>query len=478
MGDVHLARSLDPGVPSPVVVKRLHGELVSEPNIVRRFRHEAELAARIDSPYVAKVFDAGSVGDALYIAMEHIAGWPLTRVIAELAAHGGPPHVHAAARMMEGAIAGLAALHGSVDPATGAPLEIIHRDIAPKNIMIDEEGRSRLIDLGIGRSTARDWKTRTGVTVGTPGYMPPEQIFGDGIDHRADIYAAGVVLFELLTLTAYIERGPVGQMLQASRVVRPRAPSSVRGDVPRALDAVVMKAVALDPDDRFSSAAELFAALREAVPLREGPSSKVLVADLLWRELALKQTEVSALLHGANDTALLDTMASNPIASIPDVRMVRRGRMPRWLPFAVAIAGAAAGVGLGDVLRAKEPVRVEPVVETRAPPPPAVSAVERPPPIEVVPAPRPPPKEARAPEVKPSLPKGAHPAPPPPARADAASPRDLLARANDLRSRLTPGSARAVEANDLLRRINLGMASGDAVDWAELERRLVRLEQQ
>jgi serine/threonine protein kinase len=476
MGDVHLARPLEGQTPSPVVVKRLHGRLTSDPNIVRRFHHEAQLAAYVESPYVAKVFDVGAVGDVLYIAMEYIAGWPLVRVIEDLTLRGELPQITAAIRLIEGAVAGLAALHRSVHPETNAPLEIVHRDVAPKNIMVGEDGKTRIIDLGIGRSSARAWKTRTGLLVGTPGYMPPEQVFGDAIDHRADIYAAGVVIFELLTLRSYIERGPLGQMLQASRVVKPRAPSSIRSDVPRALDAVVMKAVALSPDDRFSSAAELFSALREAVPVSGTLDGKMLVADLLWNELTAKQTEVSALLK-EDRTALLDTLPSGPPLSHAPLR--KRPGVPRWLPLTVLAAGAAIGVALADLQRPPEEPIVEPIEAPAEIPAPTASAIEKAVEIEVAPARRPPKKQARA--VKAKLPT------PMPTREtpvvkqeempEAHDPQRLVQRARALKRRLPVGSPAHGEADRILGNLNLGMASGRE-DWADLARELDRLEKE
>src|SRR5215831_14194193 len=147
MGDVWLARPLDParGLPSPLVVKRLHAELAVEERVVRRFTHEARIATAIDCPNVAKVYDVGSVGNLLYIAMEHIVGWPLARVMQDVKATVGRISVASALDIVFDALHGLDALHSARD-ARGASLQIVHRDVTPRNIMLAETGSACLID--------------------------------------------------------------------------------------------------------------------------------------------------------------------------------------------------------------------------------------------------------------------------------------------------------------------------------------------
>jgi eukaryotic-like serine/threonine-protein kinase len=298
MGDVHLARPLDPnmGLPKIVVIKRMLSELAAHERFVKRFEHEAQIATRVDSPHVAKVYDVGRVDDVLYIAMEYIAGWPLSRVIAALRDSGRRVSVRSAIDVAADALDGLAALHGARD-ATGQLLGIVHRDISPKNIMIGEDAVVRLIDLGIGKSRLQDWKTKTGAILGTPGYMPPEQVRGNEIDHRADLYALGVVLWELLTLSPYVTgRGPQ-QVLMASLEPRFRRPSDQRADVPPELDALLERALRSRSNERIASA-EAFARELRAIMTSEGerPPIRTLVADLLSEELEEATTVVARLL--------------------------------------------------------------------------------------------------------------------------------------------------------------------------------------
>lgn len=298
MGDVHLARPLDSsrGLPSPLVIKRLHGSLTERGDFVRRFRHEAEIATSVDDPHVAKVYDVGAVGPTLYIAMEHVSGWPLSKVLASTRDAKREISLASAANIVTGALAGLSALHTATDP-TGAALGIVHRDISPKNLMMGADGRTRLIDLGLGKSRRQDWKTQTGVVMGSPGYMAPEQVTAESVDHRADLYAIGIVFFELLTSKPYVPRGTIPMMLAASVAPRLVAPSSIRAEVPPGLDAVVLRSLAHDPDERFQSASEMADAIRREVP--EAPSEesmRSMIDHMLWTALDRRRTAVVQLL--------------------------------------------------------------------------------------------------------------------------------------------------------------------------------------
>jgi eukaryotic-like serine/threonine-protein kinase len=300
MGDVHLARPYDPrrGVPTPVVIKRMLGDIAKEEVFIRRFLHEAAIAVSVDSAHVAKVYDVGSVGETLYIAMEYVPGWPLTRFIEAVGGSGRHAPLGSIAELALGALEGLEALHTAIDRESGRPLGIVHRDISPKNMMVGEDGALRLIDLGLGKSNAQDWKTRTGAVMGSVGYMPPEQVRAEGVDHRADLYSAAVVIWELLTMRQYIRRGKIHDMLVASLAPQFVPPSEIRPDIPKALDRVMEKALSLDRDARYQSARDFKAAFRAVLP----PSGEVirpmqsLIGDLFARQLPERKSEIAELL--------------------------------------------------------------------------------------------------------------------------------------------------------------------------------------
>jgi serine/threonine-protein kinase len=358
-GDVFLARPHDllRRVPSPVVIKRLHGRLTSDADFVRRFRHEAELAVLIDSPHLAKVFDAGVVGETLYIALEYVAGWPLTAVLESLRATKTLPSVVSAIALISGALEGLRALHEAKDVQTGRSLGIVHRDISPKNIMLGEDGEARLIDLGLGKSNIQDWKTRTGTIMGTLGYMPPEQVSGERVDQRADLYAIGAVFFELLTLEPYLERGPMPVMLRQSLVPPMTPPSQLRADLPAELDAIVLKMLAPDREQRFASAKELLSALRE---VSSGPPKErlttTLVSELMKDQLEEERTEITRLIEtsaGEEKTHVRDDKTA-VVQRAPERSTTSRSTLERGLNAFALLAMLLIGIVVGRVLLAPD----------------------------------------------------------------------------------------------------------------------------
>lgn len=313
-GDVFLARPRDPAGPLPaaVVIKRLHRELNEQHELTLRFRHEAEIAVNVDSPHLARVYDVGRVGQTYYLAMEYIAGWTVSRILGDLRQAEEGASLASVRDIVSDLLEGLHTLHSATDPKTGASLSIVHRDVAPKNLMLGEDSITRLIDLGLGRSRFQDWKTGTGVLLGSPGYMSPEQTAGERADHRTDLYAAGIVLWELLTTEYYIKRGPVPAMLRSQASPVFSAPSLYRDDVSPALDAVVQRALARDPRERFHSAREFQEALVEAVG-RPGAerSSATIVGRLLWSELDAEKTTFGSLL--ASERAMPTEMTEEDI---------------------------------------------------------------------------------------------------------------------------------------------------------------------
>ncbi len=403
-GDVFLARPQG-DLPSPVVIKRLHGQLASQTEFVKRFHHEAEIAIAIDSPHVAKVYDAGRVEDTFYITMEYLAGWTVARVMKDLLEAGGSASIGSVVDVVRGGLAGLAALHSARHPGTQEALGIIHRDIAPKNLMIGEDGVTRLIDLGLGKSNLQDWRTGTGVVMGSPGYMAPEQVVAEGVDQRSDLFAMGIVLWEFLTLKRFIKRAPIPIMLRAQ--VKPifTPPSQHRSDIPAALDAICEKALKIDPSQRFQTAAELIAALDEAVPAREEEAPlATIVGEMLFGELAQSKTEVTKLLSvtpadrvqaieiisvpvAAAPTPTPTPMAlATPVYSSYSVPPPRARGVPLWGVLALMTLTLLVGLGGGAILLGDR--GAQPLAARRAEPTSAVAV----PAIEPVVQPEPPPE--------------------------------------------------------------------------------------
>ncbi|MCK6552909.1 serine/threonine protein kinase, partial [Myxococcota bacterium] len=345
-GDVFLARPLRPRreVPNRLVIKRLHGEHANEQEFVRRFRHEAEIAVCIDSPHVAKVYTVGAAGGTLYIAMEHVSGMPLSKLLTVLSQNKRQIPIPVAVELVAGALAGLDAMHSARD-ASGRPLGFIHRDVSPKNMMVDDDGTLRLIDLGFGKSNVQDWKTGTGIVLGSIGYMAPEQIRAQPLDLRCDLYALGIILFEMLTLRRYIKPDVLPAMVAQSLTQGFLPPSQFRADVPRAFDDVVRRATAHELGARFQSASEFLAALR-SVPVEPCPKRQVaeLVDSAFGTSRAERLREIDRLLAvpleddpPEHELTRVDVFAQRTVAAvIPSLRTEPQDR--QGAPRAPALA--------------------------------------------------------------------------------------------------------------------------------------------
>jgi eukaryotic-like serine/threonine-protein kinase len=302
-GEVYLAKSLasDRSVHIPVVIKRMLAERAEDPEFVRRFRHEASVVVQVDSPNVAGVFDVGSVDGALYIAMEYVSGWPMTKLLAEVVAGRVKLGLPEAVEMIGGALEGLRAIHELRDRATGDPLDVVHRDVSPRNLMIGTDGGVRIIDLGIGLSRVQSWQTRTGRVLGSVGYMSPEQIGGKRVDRTADLYAMGVILYELLAGKRFIEPGPAPDMMRAG--LRPKWDrlAVVRPDLPQGLDTILDTALGRTPESRYQLAADFAASLYVLLPKESAAgSTRAMLLDRFGAELAAERRKISEILGRAH----------------------------------------------------------------------------------------------------------------------------------------------------------------------------------
>ncbi|MGH2723569.1 MAG: protein kinase domain-containing protein [Actinomycetota bacterium] len=253
MADVWRGRDLV--LDRPIAVKILRDELARDEEVLERFRLEAVAAARLSHPAVVRVFDTGVDGGQAYIVMELSDGPTLSRVLEET----GPLPPDEAARIVAGALRGLAHAHGS---------GVVHRDVKPSNILVGDGRFVKVTDFGIAKAAfAGGDLTTTGSLLGTARYLAPEQVAGGDVDARADLYAAGVVLYELLTGRAPFE-GETHLATATMRLTRdPVPPGALRSGIPRDLEQVVLRALARDPDRRYQSAEEMHAALERTAPV-------------------------------------------------------------------------------------------------------------------------------------------------------------------------------------------------------------------
>ncbi len=262
MAVVHLARALGAGgFERLVAIKAMHQHIACEPEFVAMFLDEARLAARIRHPNVVATIDVQE--DPLFLVMEYIEGPSLYLVLRELRKQQKPVDQGVALRVVLDTLAGLHAAHEQTG-SDGAPLEIVHRDVTPHNILMGVDGISRITDFGVARAASRLSSTRGGQVKGKLSYMAPEQFHGNPVDRRVDVYAAGAVLYEILAgrplFTGDTEAALMGAIIRGVTV--PLWETERR--VSREVSDVCMRALEVRPSKRFQSASELADALEDA----------------------------------------------------------------------------------------------------------------------------------------------------------------------------------------------------------------------
>lgn len=252
MGVVYLAQ--DDELQRTVAVKTvaLTGDARERDLHEARFRQEARAAGGISHPSVITVYDVGREDDAAWIAMEYVDGQELRDLI-----HAGELTPVQAVEIAILVADGLAMAH-----AQG----VVHRDVKPGNIMVMPDGRIKVMDFGIARLQEPTVKTQTGVLLGSPQYMSPEQVSGQPLDGRADLFSLGVVLYEMLTGHKPFDAPDLTQVLFWVVNMPARPPSERRAGLPAVLDFVVARAMRKKPEDRYANASEFARELREALP--------------------------------------------------------------------------------------------------------------------------------------------------------------------------------------------------------------------
>ena len=294
VGAVHLGKILGAaGFSRTVVIKKLHRHLAHNPAFVAMLCDEACLAAKIHHPNVVQPLDIVQDEGELLVVMEYIRGESLDTLIRQCAQKQVPISPSIAAAIVIDALAGLHAAH-SATTEDNEPLLIVHRDVSPHNILVGIDGVSRIADFGIAKATTRNQLTEQGQIKGKLAYLAPEQIDGLALTPACDVFAAGIVLWELLAgrqlFATDTEAGTIFRVFNA-----PIDPPSSVSDVPPAVDEVVLCALQRDPAKRFRTAEDMALALRRALPVASPSEVGSFVSNIAYDSLKKKAVLVAAM---------------------------------------------------------------------------------------------------------------------------------------------------------------------------------------
>jgi eukaryotic-like serine/threonine-protein kinase len=282
MGEILLACLRgDGGFEKYVVIKRLRRHLDEDQGSVQAFLDEARIVARISHPNVCQVHELGMEDGRYYLAMEYLEGLPLSGLVRRANRDRAPLDLRAVAGLVEQACEGLHHVH-NLRHIDGTPAAVLHRDVSPQNLFVRVDGILKILDFGIAKTGDSSVKTPTGRIKGKSAYMSPEQIRGQALDARSDIYSLGVVLYEAITGQPLFQRADVEETFRA---IREDTLPFLR-DVPGELNAVIQRAVAREREERFASARALGHAIGEAVGGLGGSMAAPQLAEWLEQRFA------------------------------------------------------------------------------------------------------------------------------------------------------------------------------------------------
>ncbi len=379
MAEVYLGRHIDEaGNFGPMVaVKRLLPHLVKDPQIVRMFLNEARITAQITHPNVVRILDLGQVSTEPYIAMELLEGRTFADVRQKAADDGRRVPLGITLRILADACRGLDAAHRAVDEA-GNPISIVHRDFTPDNIHVGVTGEVKVIDFGIAKTNTWGSGTEPGTLKGKFFYMSPEMILAKPVDHRADLFAAGVMLYEQLCGHRPFTGLSIDEVVMRIAEGGHKPPRTFDPSVPEALEAVCMTALRKDPDQRFPSLQEFNAALEAiggsaqlSTPEEVGAYVAALFpAEKDARRQTIKRARLMDPSHPGTPAAgsgpmtpvgvelpptPLESPAAEPLPAAPIVATAAPTQSNRWIRLAIPLVMTVLGVAGGYWYKNRSP---------------------------------------------------------------------------------------------------------------------------
>ena len=255
-----------------VAVKRILAHLSDNKEFVDMFVDEAKMVAGLTHPNIVQIFDLGRIGRSYFIAMEYVHGRDLRSIHKRAKERGQRVPMDLSVLIVSRVCSALEFAHRKKDDR-GRPMQIVHRDVSPQNVLISFEGDVKLTDFGIAKAASKATITDRGSLRGKLLYMSPEQASGRAIDRRSDLFALGIVLYELLTGERPFSADSERSILEAVRECRVRPPRALNPRIPDRIEAVVMKALERDPDERYQDAAEMLRDLERVLRERQAPAA-------------------------------------------------------------------------------------------------------------------------------------------------------------------------------------------------------------
>jgi serine/threonine-protein kinase len=293
------------GFEKPVVIKQILPHLAENEDFITMFLDEARVAARLNHPRIVQIYDLGKEGDSYYIAMEYIRGQDLRKIIKRAQTLKEPVPLGIAIRIMVGVLEGLDHAHRQTDES-GRPIHLVHRDVSPQNIIVSYEGDVKLVDFGIAKASTQIYQTRAGILKGKYAYMSPEQAQGRPVDRRSDIFAAGILLYEITTGRRLFRQSSEIETLRKVIDCAVEAPSLYDPRYPSDLEQEVLRALQKDPAQRYQDAREMQVALEGFVTRHGMLASGGRLAEYMQRVFAheseVATEELRVLMEARPDT--------------------------------------------------------------------------------------------------------------------------------------------------------------------------------
>jgi serine/threonine-protein kinase len=333
MATVHIGRLRGPaGFSRTVAIKRLHPQFARDPEFVAMFLDEARLAARVQHPNVVSVLDVVAAEGELFLVMDYVHGESFAKLHKAARESTKPPPPRIVTAIASNVLDGLHAAHEARNER-GDPLGLVHRDVTPQNVMVGADGVARMLDFGIAKASQyAHATTREGQIKGKVNYMAPEQVSGEHVDRRTDVYAASVMLWEALTGKRFM---PIGEFIATAQLILTRdhpKPSEINPDVPKELDEVILKGLARDPEKRWQNAHEMAGALEKAYPVGSTREVGEWVRAVYGEALVQRAKSVAEIENLELPAAGSERPRAASHASLPHIHIPKSPRVPDGTP--------------------------------------------------------------------------------------------------------------------------------------------------